>query len=131
MIERLIEFSLEQRVVVLACSVLLVGWGIVAFQRTPIEAYPELADVQVQVITLFPGHAAEEVEKFVTIPIENELNGTPQLTAIRSSSIFGLSVVRAIFEDGTDDYFARQQVLERLHVAQLPPGVDPDLGPLS
>ena len=111
---------------------LLIGWGTIAFTRLPIEAYPELSDVQVQVITLFPGHAAEEVEKFVTIPIENEINGTPRLTAVRSTSIFGLSVVRAIFEDGTDDYFARQQVLER-HPARLtlPPGVDPDLGPLS
>jgi len=131
MINRLIAFSLEQRFVVLALTLILVGWGTLAFLRLPIEAYPELSDVQVQVVTLFPGHAAEEVEKFVTIPIENELNGTPRLTAIRSTSIFGLSVVRAIFEDRTDDYFARQQVLERLQLAQLPPGVDPDLGPLS
>ena len=131
MINRLIAFSLEQRLVVMALTLLLVGWGAVAFSRLPIEAYPELSDVQVQVITLFPGHAAEEVEKFVTIPIENEINGTPHLTAVRSTSIFGLSVVRAVFEDGTDDYFARQQVLERLHLVSLPPGVDPDLGPLS
>jgi cobalt-zinc-cadmium resistance protein CzcA len=131
MINRLIAFSLEQRLVVVALTVMLVGWGVVAFERLPIEAYPELSDVQVQVVSLFPGHAAEEVEKFVTIPIENELNGTPRLTAVRSTSIFGLSVVRAIFQDGTDDYFARQQVLERVHVAQLPPGVDADLGPLS
>jgi heavy metal efflux system protein len=131
MINRLIAFSLEQRLVVLALTVLLVGWGTIAFLRLPIEAYPELSDVQVSVIALFPGHAAEEVEKFITIPIENEINGTPRLTAIRSTSIFGLSVVRAIFEDGTDDYFARQQVLERLHVAELPQGVEPDLAPLS
>jgi cobalt-zinc-cadmium resistance protein CzcA len=131
MINRLIAFSLNQRLVVVALTLMLVGWGIVAFERLPIEAYPELSDVQVQVICLFPGHAAEEVEKFVTIPIENELNGTPRLTAVRSTSIFGLSVVRAIFEDYTDDYFARQQVLERLHLAQLPPGVEADLGPLS
>ncbi|HVN85049.1 MAG TPA: CusA/CzcA family heavy metal efflux RND transporter [Candidatus Binatia bacterium] len=131
MIDRLIEYALEQRLVVMALTILLVGWGILAFERLPIEAYPELSDVQVQVITLFPGHAAEEVEKFVTIPIENELNGTPRLTAIRSTSIFGLSVIRTVFEDGTDDYFARQQVLERLQTATLPPGVDADLGPLS
>jgi heavy metal efflux system protein len=131
MINRLIAFALEQRLVVLAFTVILVAWGIVAFLRLPIEAYPELADVNVQVITLFPGHAAEEVEKFVTIPIENELNGTPRLTAIRSTSIFGLSVVTTVFEDGTDDYFARAQVLERLQTAELPPGVDPNLGPLS
>ena len=131
MINRLIAFSLEQRLVVVALTILLIGWGVIAFMRLPIEAYPELSDVQVQVIALFPGHAAEEVEKFVTIPIENEINGTPRLTAVRSTSIFGLSVVRAIFEDGTDDYFARQQILERLHLASLPPGVDADLGPLS
>jgi len=131
MINRLIAFSLEQRLVVVALTIMLVAWGLVAFERLPIEAYPELSDVQVQVVSLFPGHAAEEVEKFVTIPIENELNGTPRLTAVRSTSIFGLSVVRAIFQDGTDDYFARQQILERLHVTELPPGVDTDLGPLS
>lgn len=131
MINRLIAFSLEQRLVVVALTIMLVGWGVVAFERLPIEAYPELSDVQVQVVSLFPGHAAEEVEKLVTIPVENELNGTPRLTAVRSTSIFGLSVVRAIFQDGTDDYFARQQVLERVHVVQLPPGVDADLGPLS
>jgi cobalt-zinc-cadmium resistance protein CzcA len=131
MIDRLIEFALEQRLVVLALTLLLAAWGIVAAAHLPIEAYPELADVQVQVITMFPGHAAEEVEKFITIPIENELNGTPRLTAIRSASIFGLSVVRVIFEDGTDDYFARQQVLERLHTVTLPAGVDAELGPLS
>jgi cobalt-zinc-cadmium resistance protein CzcA len=131
MINRVIAASLGQRLVVMALALVLVGWGILAFQRLPIEAYPELADVQVSVITLWPGHAAEEVEKFVTIPIENELNGTPRLTAIRSTSIFGLSSVRAIFQDRTDDYFARQQVLEKLHLVQLPAGVDPDLGPLS
>ncbi len=131
MISRVIAASLGQRLVVMAFAVVLAGWGALAFQRLPIEAYPELADVQVSVITLWPGHAAEEVEKFVTIPIENELNGTPRLTAIRSTSIFGLSSVRAIFQDRTDDYFARQQVLERLHLVQLPTGVDPDLGPLS
>ena len=131
MVNRLIAFSLQQRLVVVALTLVLVGWGLVAFERLPIEAYPELSDVQVQVIALFPGHAAEEVEKFVTIPIENELNGTPRLTAVRSTSIFGLSVVRAIFEDRTDDYFARQQILERLHLVQLPSGVDADLGPLS
>ena len=131
MINRLIAFSLEQRLVVAALTIMLVGWGTIAVERLPIEAYPELADVQVQVVALFPGHAAEEVEKFVTIPIENELNGTPRLTAIRSTSIFGLAAVRAIFEDHTDDYFARQQILERLHVVDLPPGVDADLGPLS
>src|SRR5215470_4870195 len=131
MINRLIAFALEQRLVVLVLTLLLVAWGVVAFMRLPIEAYPELSDVQVEVIALFPGHAAEEVEKFVTIPIENELNGTPRLTAIRSTSIFGLSVVRVIFEDGTDDYFARQQTLERLQTVALPPGVQADLGPLS
>src|SRR5215470_9433467 len=128
MINRIIAFSLAQRLVVVAFTVLLAGAGVVAFLRLPIEAYPELADVQVQVITLFPGHAAEEVEKFITIPIENELNGTPRLTAIRSTSIFGLSVVRVIFEDGTDDYFARQQTLERLQTVTLPSGVEADLG---
>src|SRR5207247_8892048 len=102
-----------------------------AFRHFPIEAFPELADPQVYVITLFPGHAAEEIERQVTLPIEQELNGLPGLGRMRSVSIFGLSYVTLTFDDGTDLYFARQQVSERLAGVDVPDGVKPRLGPLS
>ncbi len=102
-----------------------------AFSRLPIEAFPELADPQVQVITLYPGHAAEEVERAVTLPVEREMNGVPGLTRMHSFSIFGLSFVMLTFDDGTDLYFARQQVNERLAQVEVPDGVKPTLGPLA
>src|ERR1700753_3723390 len=114
MIENIVEFALRQRaVVLLACAVLAVI-GVQAFTDLPIEAYPDVADTWVQIITQWPGHAAEEIERQITLPSERVMNGVPRQTAIRSTSIAGLSVVTLIFEDGTDSYFARQQVLERL-----------------
>src|SRR5206468_3545294 len=109
MIARLVGFALHQRFVTLAAAVLLVGVGIVAFKRLPIEAYPDVADVQVDVITLWPGHAAEEIERYITIPLEKEINGVARLTFIRSVSLFGLSNIHVLFADGTDNYWARQQ----------------------
>ena len=102
-----------------------------AFQQLKIEAYPDLTDPTVVVITLYPGFAAEEVEQQVTVPIERALNNTPFVISRRSRTIFGLSVVELTFEDGTNDYLARQLVLERVQDAQLPEGVTPTLGPLS
>jgi cobalt-zinc-cadmium resistance protein CzcA len=131
MIQRLVRFALHQRFVVLALAVLLVSSGIVAFKRLPIEAYPDVADVEVDVITLLPGHAAEEVKRYITIPLEKELNGTPRLTFLRSISIFGLSNVRVFFSDGTDNYWSRQQVTERASQADLPGDAKPGLGPLA
>src|SRR5439155_1474757 len=96
-----------------------------------IEAFPELADPQVQVITLFPGHAAEEVERQVTLPVEQQMNGLPGLVRMHSFSLLGLSFVVLTFDDGTDLYFARQQVSERLAQVDVPEGVKPTLGPLS
>src|SRR5215813_3755076 len=128
---RLIDASLAQPAIVLLVTAALAIAGAVAFFHLPIEAFPELADPQVYVITLFPGHAAEEVERQVTLPIETELNGLPGMTRMRSVSIFGLSYLTLTFDDRTDLYFARQQVTERMAGVELPDGVKPDLGPLS
>src|SRR5262252_3880613 len=131
MIDRIIGFSLQQRFIVLALAVLLTIGGIISFHRLPIEAYPDVADVEVDVITLWPGHAAEEIERYITIPIERELNGIARITFLRSISNFGLSNIRVLFADGTDNYWARQQVQERLAQADLPSDAKPSLGPLG
>ncbi|HEX3849757.1 MAG TPA: efflux RND transporter permease subunit, partial [Polyangiaceae bacterium] len=131
MIRRIVEFALKQRLVILVAALVLVGLGINALRNLPIEAYPDVADTWVQIITQWPGHAGEEVERQITVPTERVMNGVPKQNAIRSTSIAGLSVVTLIFEDGTDSYFARQQVLERLGQIDLPDGVTPGLGPLA
>ncbi len=110
---------------------MLIGTGMWAFRQLKVQAYPEISDTQVVVITLFPGHAAEEVELQVTVPIERALNSTPNVIARRSRTLFGLSVVELTFDYGTNDYFARQVVLEKLRDAQLPNNVSLTLGPLS
>jgi cobalt-zinc-cadmium resistance protein CzcA len=130
-VRRTLALSLARPAVVLTLTAAFAIAGVVAFWHLPIEAFPELADPQVQVITLFNGHAAEEVERQVTLPIERELNGIPGLTRMHSFSIFGLSFVVLTFEDGTDLYFARQQANERLAQVDVPDGVKPTLGPLS
>src|SRR5437870_1472244 len=109
----------------------LIGLGVWSLQQLKIEAYPDISDTQVVVITLYPGHASEEVEQQVTVPIERTLNSVPSVIARRSRTIFGLSVVELTFTYGTNDYFARQVVLEKLRDAVLPDGVTPSLGPLS
>jgi heavy metal efflux system protein len=131
MIQRLVAFALHQRFITLALAALLAAGGIASFYRLPIEAYPDVADVEVDVITIWPGHAAEEVERLVTIALEKELNGVANLTFLRSISIFGLSNIRALFADGTDSYWARQQVLERMAQAEIPADAKPQLGPLA
>ena len=131
MIKRIVEFALYQPVFVFLGVVLFVGGGIVAFQALPIEAFPDVSDTQVTVITLFPGHAAEEVEKQVTIPIEVALSGVPNSVRLFSHTQFGLSFTILTFNDKANDYFARQQVIERLRGVDLPAGVQPDLAPLS
>ncbi len=131
MIGRIARWALSHRVAVLGVTLLLVIAGVRAFQALSVEAFPDVQDVQVQVITPWSGHAAEEIEKVVTLPVERQMNGLPGLTNLRSTSMFGLSVVTMTFEDGTQDYFARQQVLERLQQASLPTGVQASLGPLS
>src|SRR5689334_25396490 len=130
MLERLIDWALAHRTVVLAGAVVVAVAGLLSFRALPIEAFPDVTDTQVQVITLFPGHAPEEVERQVTLPVEKELNGTPHLSRMRSVSIFGLSLVTLTFDEDTSDYFARAQVSERLREVELPDGVTAKLGPL-
>ncbi|MBX3261868.1 MAG: efflux RND transporter permease subunit [Labilithrix sp.] len=131
MISRVVDFALARRGVVLALVVVMIALGVRSFQRLPIEAYPDVADTWVQIITQWPGHAAEEIERQITIPTERVMNGVPKKTALRSTSVGGLSVVTVVFEDGTDSYFARQQVSERLDRIELPAGVSSVLGPLA
>src|SRR5437899_6499427 len=131
MIEGLIAFALRQRFIVLALALLLTVMGVASFRNRPIEAYPDVGDVRAEVITLWPGHAAEEVERLITIPLENELNGIARVAVIRSDTLFGLSNIRVVFADGTDDYWARQQAQERIAQAQLPADAKPGVGPLS
>ena len=131
MIAQLLRFALNQRFVMIAISLGLVLMGVYSFKQLKVEAYPDISDTQAVVITLFPGHAAEEVEQQVTVPIERALNGVPGVIARRSRTIFGLSVVELTFAYGTDDYFARAVVLEKLRDAELPDNVTPSLGPLA
>jgi cobalt-zinc-cadmium resistance protein CzcA len=129
MIRWLVDFALNNRFVVLSMAFLLFIWGIIAFKRLPVEAYPDVANVWVQVITQWPGRAAEEVEQQVTIPIEIQMNGIPHLQHVRSASLAGLSVVNLIFDDDSDNDWDRQKVLERLSQVTLPPGVSAGIGP--
>src|SRR5574337_1059158 len=131
MIQRLITFALHQRFITLALALLLTVGGIVSFYRLPIEAYPDVADVQVDVITIWPGRAAEEVERHITIPLEKELNGVAKITFLRSTSIFGLSNIRILFEDSTAKYCARQQVPQRLGQPQLARDAKAVIAPVS
>ncbi len=133
MLDRLLEFSVRQRVFVLLATVVLIGIGVYSALRLPIDAVPDITNVQVQINTAVPALAPEETEKLVTFPIENEMAGIPGLTELRSLSKFGLSQVNLIFEDGTDLYRSRQLVSERLQtvVDELPPGLTPRLAPIS
>src|ERR1043166_8957364 len=131
MLKRLISFALTQPLILLLLTALFIAGGLIAFQALPIEAFPDVTDVQVTIITLFPGHAAEEVEKQVTIPLEIEMSGLPHSTRMFSHTQFGLSYLVLTFDDEVTNYFARQQVLERLHDVELPPQVQPQLAPLT
>jgi heavy metal efflux system protein len=130
MLDRLLRLALAHRLAVVVVTAVIAGAGVWAFRQLKLEAYPDLSDPGVVVITLYPGFAAEEVEQQVTVPIERALNNTPGVIARRSRTIFGLSIVELTFADTTGDYFARQVVLERLRDAALPDGVTPTLGPL-
>jgi cobalt-zinc-cadmium resistance protein CzcA len=128
MIRRIVDFALNNRFVVLAVVALLVAWGVLSFHKLPVEAYPDIADNYVTVITQWPGRAAEEVEQQVTIPIEIQMNGLPLLSHLRSESIFGLSFIILIFDDSSDNDWNRQKVLERLAQVDLPAGLQPQMG---
>src|SRR5579872_2637509 len=130
MIHHVVQFALRQRFLVLMFTLLVVIAGVFAFQRLPVDAYPDLAPPMVEVISQWPGHAAEEIERLVTLPIEVEMNGVPHMEFLRSISLYGLSDVKMTFQESTDDYFARHEVFERLPNAQLPSGVTPSLSPL-
>ncbi len=131
MIERIIAFCLQQRLMVIGATLTIAISGIIAFENLPVQAFPDVQNVFVQVVTQYPGQAPEEVEKLISLPIERVMNGVPHLMNMRSVSIFGLSVVTLTFDDSAEDYFSRQQVLVRLHNADIPSDTKPQLGPLS
>src|SRR6202142_2248296 len=131
MIHRIVQFALQQRFLVLMLVVFIAVGGAVSFQRMPMDAYPDLSPPMVEVITQWPGHAAEEVERLVTLPTEVEMNGVPKMEIQRSISLYGLSDVILTFDEDTDDYFARQIVFQRLSEVTYPTGVAPGLAPLS
>src|SRR5688572_11340609 len=133
MLERIIRFAIGQRWLMLALTAALVALGVWSFQRLPIDATPDITNVQVQINTEAPGYSPLEVEQRLTFPIETAIAGLPGLQYTRSVSRYGLSQVTAVFSDATDVYFARQLVNERLQAvtARLPPGIEPELGPIA
>lgn len=131
MLRKIIFFAIHQPLFVFLILALFIGTGIFAFRTLPIEAFPDVTDIQVTVVSLYPGHASEEVEKQVTIPLEIALSGIPHSVRLFSHTQFGLSSTYITFDDEADNYFARQQVLERLQTVDLPQGVKPELAPLS
>jgi cobalt-zinc-cadmium resistance protein CzcA len=131
MIDQFVGFCLHRRVAVFILAALLAAYGIYAWETLSVEAYPELGDVAAQVTTQVPGLAAEEIEQLITVPLEREINGTPGLLLMRSSSTFGLSLITVLFRDGYEDYWARQRLLERINQAVLPPGAAPSLDPVA
>src|SRR5580704_17774027 len=129
MIRKSIDLALNNRLLVLGGALVLFVWGIISFHNLPIEAYPDVADTYAQIITQWPGHAAEEVEQQITVPLEVELNGVAHLTHLRSVSLSGLSMITIIYDDDITTFNARQEVLDRLQQVTLPPGVNPGIGP--
>ncbi len=128
MIQKSVDFALRNRFLVLCAGILLLIWGAISFKNLPVEAYPDVANNYVQVITQWPGRAAEEVEQQVTIPIEVQMNGLPQLVSLRSWSLAGLSSINLTFDDGSNNDLNRQKVLEKLSQVNLPNGLQPTLG---
>src|SRR5579872_6411391 len=128
MIRNLVDFALNNRFIVLVIAILAVIWGVVSFEALPIEAYPDVANNYVQVITQWPGRAAEEVEQQVTVPLEIVMNGIPHLQHLRSTSLFGLSSLTMIFDDESENDWNRQKVLERLSTVSLPENLQPQIG---
>jgi heavy metal efflux system protein len=128
MIRGLVDFALNNRFIVLAIAILLLAWGAISFHQLPVEAYPDVANNYVEIITQWPGRAAEEVEQQVTIPLEVVMNGIPGVAHLRSFSIFGLSDLKLVFDDDTENSWNRERVLERLSQVTLPAGVSPQMG---
>lgn len=130
-VEKIIAFALRNHILILFLTTILFVAGVVCYINTPIEAYPDVTNTRVRIITQWPGRSAEEVEKFVTLPIMREMNTIPRKTDVRSTSLFGLSVVTVIFEDGVDDFFAQQYSSNRMQDLDLPEGADPSIEPPS
>ncbi|MFN8570992.1 MAG: CusA/CzcA family heavy metal efflux RND transporter [Gemmatimonadaceae bacterium] len=130
LIHRLVTASLNEPLLVVLFALVLGGLGVWSFTRLPVDAYPDLSPPLVHIVSQWPGHAAEEVEREITVPLETELNGVPNVKFVRSISLYGLSSITLSFEDATEPYFARQQVFERIPGASLPDGVTPDVAPL-
>ena len=131
MIDGLVSWCLERRWLVLVISGLVAATGVYSWFQLSLEAYPDIADTTAQVVTQYPGHAAEEMEQQITMPLERELAGTPGLQVMRSRTTFALSLITLVFRDGTDDYWARQRINERIQNVTLPPGATPGLDPIS
>jgi heavy metal efflux system protein len=128
MIRNLVDFALENRFLVLCAAILLLVWGAISFHQLPVEAYPDVANNYVEIITQWPGISAEQIEQQVTIPLEIVMNGIPHVMHLRSFSLFGLSDLKLIFDDEEDNAWNRERVLERLSQVTLPPGVAPQMG---
>jgi hypothetical protein len=128
MIRRIVDFALNKRLFILAFAILLLAAGVVAFHRLPVDAYPDVADNYVEIITQWPGISAEQIEQQVTIPLEIVMNGIPHIVHLRSFSLFGLSDLKLIFDDEEDNFRNRERVLERFSQVALPPGVVPTMG---
>jgi cobalt-zinc-cadmium resistance protein CzcA len=128
MIQNLIKYALKSRFLILAAAALLLVWGAISFHQLPVEAYPDVANNYVDIITQWPGISAEQIEQQVTIPLETAMNGVPHVVYLRSFSLFGLSDVKLIFDDEEENAWNRERVLERLSQAMLPPGVAPQMG---
>src|SRR6202140_4340554 len=128
MLRSLVDFALRNRWLVLGGMFVLTIWGVISFKNLPIEAYPDVANNYVQIITQWPGRAAEEVEQQVTVPLEIVMNGLPHLSHLRSVSLFGLSSLNLIFDDESPNDWNRQKVLERLSQVTLPAGLQPQMG---
>src|ERR1700760_4678762 len=129
LLRNVIAFSLKNRYFIFFCTTLLLITGIITFRNMPIEAFPDVTNTEISIITQWPGRSAEEVEKFVTIPIEIAMNPVQDKISLRSTSIFGLSYVKLIFDDGIKDQQARQQVMNLLQNANLPNNIQPSVQP--
>lgn len=129
-IDRIITFSLRNKFFIFFLTVIAVIAGAVSFLHTPVDAFPDVTNTKVTIITQWPGRSAEEIEKFITIPVEIAMNPVQKKTDIRSTTLFGLSVIHVMFDDDVDDFYARQQVYNLLNDADLPEGVTPEVQPL-
>src|SRR5208282_3983515 len=130
MMNRIVASSLRQRLLVVLLTLVLIGAGTRSLERLPVDAYPDLSPPMVEIVTQWPGHAAEEVERLITVPVERGMNGIPRTAFIRSISLYGLSDVILTFSNGTDKYFARQEVFNRIPGLTLPTNVSASVSPL-